>query len=147
MLTFEELQTHISILQGKNPVYFELRDNTPITEQDWAASEHYLHTRLPLTYRQFTQTYGGGYFAFTTIYLPLEHHHEWSISQLNLEYRDIRENHILFSDNGCGDFYAFKSVNGVCNPEIYFFDHERELWQDTPYKNLYEYILLKALSA
>ena len=65
---------------------------------------------------------------------------DWYIVDQNSKYDNIRKNYILVSEDGAGDFYGFKSENGVCKPQIHFYDHDEGNWRETEFSNIFEYL-------
>ena len=76
----------------------------------------------------------------------LDEQSDWNILSQNYNYDAIRKGHILFSENGTGDFYGFKVENGVCLPEVLFFNHETQQWDETEFSDLFEYLEKFALT-
>ena len=78
---------------------------------------------LPLQYKRHLCRHGSGDFAFSSVYSPDPDRE----SSLWSSYEDMPENRGLFlpvADNGCGDYYGFRIVNGKCIDPVCWVDHE-----------------------
>lgn len=144
-MDFKSFKEFVEKARNDHPFWFgmdsdESPDNTAITE-----AEEKLGAKLPADYRNFVFEYGGGYFAFSNVY-SLEAESDWNLVDANYRYDSIRCGHVLISENGSGDFYGFRVVDGVCKPEIYFYDHEVETWQNSPHNNIFDYLKKSALT-
>lgn len=142
-MDFQEFKKFVTKAKLENPVWFGMEPDQAPSEIDIKEAEKKLGKELPQDYKDFLCEYGGGYFVFSNVY-SLEERSAWNLIDINNEYSNIREEYILISENGVGDHYGFISLNGVCAPQIYFFDHETEQWNSTQYSNIFEY-LKKAL--
>lgn len=144
-MDFKSFKELVEKAKNDHPVWFgldsdESPDYTAITE-----AEEELGAKLPADYKDFILEYGGGYFAFSTVY-SLESGSDWNLVDANYKYDSIRYDHVLISENGSGDFYGFKVVDGVCEPKIYFYDHQAETWQDSQHSNIFDYLKKSALT-
>ncbi len=103
--------------------------------------EDLLSVKLPKEFKMFVKKYGGGYFAFTNIY-SVNEQSDWFIVDQNYQIGLIKPHHFLaVSDNGMGDFYGFKILNGICESNISLYDHEINKVKNTSYNDLYDYLL------
>jgi hypothetical protein len=144
-VNFEAFKNLVDKVKENHPIWFGLdADQTP-NEFDLLEAEEQLNTKLPDDYKNFIFEYGGGYFAFSNVY-SLEKGSDWNLVNANYNYHNMHDNYILVSENGLGDFYGFKTIDGVCCSEIYFYDHEVNNWQETQYSNLFDYLEKSALS-
>lgn len=142
---FEFFKNEVKQAQQNHPLWFGMESDQKATDPIIADAEAKLSTKLPDDYKKFIYEYGGGYFAFSNVY-SLEIGSDWNLIDVNNKYADIRGEHLLISENGLGDFYGFKITSGVCESKIYFYDHEIQSWQLSPYGNLFEYLKASALS-
>jgi len=146
-MDFELFKDLVSKTKLEHPMWFVELDSDEIQksedlvniEEGLVEIEEDLKVKFPKEYKDFIFEYGGGYFAFSNIY-SLEKKSCWNIADLNHTYNGIRDNYLLFSENECGDFYGFKVVDGFCQSNIYFYDHEEDKWESTSYSNLFEYL-------
>jgi hypothetical protein len=113
------------------PPDFKTFDLWQTTEQELASVEAILETRLPRDYREFMLRYGGGMFLFVDLYpvvsptsgrdgLVEANRHDWSDPTF-----------IVVAPVGSGDEWGFSSVDGICEDEVSFLDHEdgsRQFW-------------------
>ena len=144
-MDFDAFKELVEKTKNDHPVWFgmesdEIPDEAAVTE-----AEGKLGAELPADYINFIFEYGGGYFSFSNVF-SLEERSDWNLVDLNYKYDAIRNGYVLISENGSGDFYGFKVVNGVCDSKIYFYDHEVETWQDSTHSNLFDYLEKFALS-
>lgn len=145
MMDFQAFRQLVEKTRSDHPIWFGM-DSDPIpSESLLLEAESKLSAKLPNEYRNFVLEYGGGYFAFSNVY-SLNPGSDWNVLDVNHEYQEIRDDHILISENGSGDFYGFRVIDGVCRSEIYFYDHETGSWQETTYGNIFEYLEKFALS-
>jgi len=49
---------------------------------------------------------------------------KWSLWRESEFLSGIGSTILPFSDNGCGDYLAFKVINGNCSDQVYWLDHE-----------------------
>lgn len=122
-----------------NPIWFGMDSCELVTDKEIALYEHKQGIEMPVEYTEFIIRYGGGYFAFTKIF-SLANNSEWNIESLNEKFVKIKD-FIAISDNGAGDFYGFKVIDGKCESQIYVYDHENGIIESTKYKDLFEYLV------
>lgn len=144
-MDFEAFKYLVEKTKNDHPVWFGMESDESPDEAAVAEAEGKLGAKLPTDYKNFIFEYGGGYFAFSNVF-SLEDSSDWHLVDINYKYDAIRNGHVLISENGSGDFYGFKVVDGICEPKIYFYDHEVETWQESPYSNLFDYLEKFALS-
>lgn len=120
---------------------FELDAEPIATPSDLEAIENQLSVSLPEEYKQFTTTFGGGYFAYTVIY-SASMDSQWGIIKQN-QLLDLLKEHdfVSISDNQAGDYYGYKIENGRATNSVYVYDHEDRQIRQTKYRNLYEYLM------
>lgn len=144
-MDFEVFKELVEKTRNDHPVWFGIESDESPAATTITEAERKLGAKLPADYKNFIFEYGGGYFAFSNVY-SLESGSDWNLVDVNYKYNDIRNRYVLISENGAGDFYGFKVVDGVCEPQIHFYDHEVEAWQESPYSNLFDYLEKSALS-
>ncbi|WP_071872203.1 SMI1/KNR4 family protein [Atopomonas hussainii] len=144
-MDFEAFKELVEKTKNDHPVWFGLEPDESPDDAAVTEAEERLGARLPTDYKNFIFEYGGGYFAFSNVF-SLEERSDWNLVDQNYKYDAIRKGHVLISENGSGDFYGFKVVDGVCDPKICFYDHEVEAWQESPHSSLFDYLEKFALS-
>ncbi|NBF05861.1 hypothetical protein GV819_26545 [Pseudomonas sp. Fl5BN2] len=127
------------------PIWFALPADRCASEDDISGFEQAWGLQLPGDYRQFLKAFGGGYFALGIVY-SLDEASDLNLPRINRAHPVIAQDHLLFSENGCGDFYGFKIENHQCRAEIFCFDHASAEWQETGYRNLLSFLAEVALS-
>jgi len=145
MMDFEKFKEVVEKAKIDHPVWFGMESDVSPDEAAVTKAEMKLGAKFPADYKKFIYEYGGGYFAFSNVF-SLENGSEWNLVNQNCKYDAIRDGHLLISENGAGDIYGYKVVDGVCEREIYFYDHEEETWQASPYGTLFDYLEKFALS-
>lgn len=143
-MTFLKFRELVLDAKSKHPRWFELESDPVASEATLAASELALGTKLPEEYKAFVKSFGGGYFALGVVFsagVPSK----WNIVTKNLSNRKLCKGFVVFSENGSGDLYGFKVVNGECSPEIWIYDHESGAWQLTSFANLFDFLSAKSL--
>lgn len=145
IMDFEAFKKLVEKTKSEHPVWFGMEPDGRPTERLFLEAEEKLGVKLPCDYKKFIFEYGGGYFAFSNVY-SLEVGSDWNLVGINCKYDVIRNDYVLISDNGSGDFYGFKVVAGVCDPEIYFYDHEVNSWGEMLHENLFDFLEKAALS-
>ena len=89
-----------------------------------------------------------GIFGFSVV-LSLDPESDFYLRKINEELKDDlggARTHLVFSDNGCGDYYAFKIEGGKCSSSIEWYDHESGKWSETECQGLFEFLESKALT-
>jgi hypothetical protein len=144
-MNFSEFEELVNEKKMANPVWFGLEPDSLASEDSVIFAQNTLNAMLPIEYVQFAKRFGGGYFAFGIVY-SLDENSNFNILEINKSESTTRGTHILFSENGTGDFYGFEIKDSQCLPEVYFFDHETEKWQKTKYENMLSFLAETALS-
>lgn len=144
-MTLTDFVNLVTETEQTHPVWFDLNADKTASDRAIAASQQSLGLIFPNEYVQFIKKYGGGYFAFSIVY-SLDNASDFNIIEINKRKSSVHKNYFLFSENGCGDFYAFEIVNNCCLPEVFFFDHETSAWSKTNYKNLFSFLSEVALA-
>lgn len=144
-MNFNEFKDLVEVIKRAHPVWFGLAPDKSVNESAIVSVETKLEVKLPDEYKEFILKYGGGYFSFSIVY-SLDDVSDWNLIKVNHEYLSLRAGYILISENGVGDFYGYKVINGICSSEIYFYDHETEGWEKTLFSNLFDYLKKHALT-
>jgi hypothetical protein len=139
-MEWNAFESHVRHLMQEHPVWFQLDRDPPASLDDIQRAEAELGTRLPESYRRFLQVFGGGYFAFAVVFSVSDS--EWSVVRRN---EDGSRGFVRASDNGTGDYYGFKSIDGVCSEQVFFFDHEDGSIRSTEYGDFLEMMVDRAL--
>ena len=128
----------------KNPIHYsqEVRDSFPcISSERLSEIESEYSVKLPEEYKHFLNRFGAGGFRFTEVYTPdaKQGNSLWD----DFVYMEHMRGKILpFADNGCGDYYCFRIIDGVCASEVYWADHEVNYsLSDAGYVNFYDFII------
>jgi len=140
-MDFETFREAVKKAKTEKPLLFELQhDNIPTMEDVIAFQEQYQFI-LPDKYIQILLNFGGGYFGYANIY-SLDKDSYFFI----FNHNPVRVADLLFiSDNGCGDYYAFRMEGNKCREEIVFYDHESKTVQDTDFSDVLEYLVKMGL--
>ncbi len=129
-----------------NPFWFEDEHEILAADDSIKNAENQLSVILPDTYKQFVKYYGGGYFAFTNIF-SVDENGEWYIVEKNYDARSyLPNNFIAISDDETGGFYGYNVVDGKCNEDVFYWDHDSATIGDKLYKNVFEYITMVGLT-
>jgi len=97
-------------------------------------------------YIEFTMEYGGGFFGYADVY-SLDQTSDFYIVEQNETLMEYHPGYVAISDNGCGDSYVQRIVDGVAQDKIEFWDHETESIMDgESYENIYDFLCKEALS-
>lgn len=118
----------------------------PATTQELESYEVSKGICLPEEFKHVLRTYGAGDIGLVSLF-SVRAGRKSIEAQKRLAHRMLPE-FLPISDNGCGDYYGFLSVEGICRAEIYFSDHETGFSvEPTKFKDLYEYLACNGLSA
>jgi len=140
---FEEL---LGSARREHPKWFLLESDPPAATGSIEEVQRRLGVRLPEEYRFFLENYGGGQFAFATVF-SVHPGSAWNIEAQNASIPRAmhREDFVAVADNGVGDYYGFKTQNGMCERAIWFADHEELAIKPTRFADFFEFIVEKAL--
>lgn len=137
-MTWLEFENLLAAAKRKNPIWFTLDSDPPASDSEIVNAEALLQTRFSPQYRDFLKEYGGGLFAFVNIF-SVRPNSEWNVVYRNKQIG--RNDFIAISDNGVGDQFGFRTVHGICQPEIFFLDHEESnKVVASRYADLFEYV-------
>jgi hypothetical protein len=140
-MRFDEFSIKVDELKAKHPIWFDLNTDSIGSETDLSNIESVYSIKLPIEYKHFIMTYGGGYFCFTNVF-STNINSEWNIIEQNNRINLYNSHNFLaVSDNEVGDYYGYEIKNGYCNPKVKFYNHYLNQVEDTSYENLYEFLL------
>lgn len=144
-MNFSEFEKKVDERQKNNPIWFGLESDCLPSELDLVKVQKNLGVEFPEEYMKFIKKYGGGYFALGVVY-SLDPSSDFNIFKINEDNSSVRDGYVLFSDNGSGDFYAFKVSGNRCLSGVCARDHETGEWQETKYGNIFSFLIDVALS-
>ena len=105
-----------------------LRD-APMNEQRMSLLEREFSIELNPEFRQFLLIYGAGDFLFSQ-FCSFDPDNAWSLWRQSAFVDGIGKSILSFSDNGCGDYYAFLIVDGRCSNRIYLLEQISSIASD-----------------
>jgi hypothetical protein len=98
-------------------------------------------------FRRFLMKYGAGDFLYSHVY-SFDPDSGWSLWQESQVLQRIGATVLPFSDNGGGDYIAFKVLDGRCSDQVYWLDHECGYFiSDSEYEDFNSWIAEVALKA
>lgn len=116
----------VDVARAERPGPWSLPGASSASETDIAEAEMALGCRLPDDYQWFVQRFGGGLFGFAEIYSVEPHSRDGVVDRNDRPWIDT-STFVAFADNGCGDYYGWRVLDGVAQPEVVFFDHEDDV--------------------
>lgn len=138
----DDFLTRVNDARRDHPIWFDLPSDEPPDEKLLADAESELGARLPDDFRWFLQEFGGGDFAFATIYSADPG------SDLNLlRNQPGAKGLIAFSDDGTGDSFVFPVEDDACQDRVLVWDHESGDSRPTDYASFLEFVVRVALQA
>ena len=144
-MNFNDFLALVEHTKEIHPVWFGLEPDEVPNQEDIAVAEQNLGIKFPQDYKDFLREYGGGYFGLGKVF-SLQQGSDWNVIDINLNLDYLSEGYLAISDDGAGDYFAYKIIENVCQPNIYFFDHEENKWELTEYFNLFDYLKKYALT-
>lgn len=143
MMTEPQFTALVDAARAANPLWFELEADPPASDEEIRACESALGATFPAAYRSFLARYGGGEFAFASVY-SVRRRSEWNVVARNPSSR--RRAFIAVSDNGAGDEYGFAVDDGRCGDAVFLWDHEtNEVIRSGCFADLFEMLARRAL--
>jgi hypothetical protein len=141
----KEFRSLVERSRLKHPVWFQLETERPAKSEDITAIKSALGLQLPWAYKHFAAEYGGGYFAFATVY-AIDPDSDWNILRRNVG--SPVPSFLAFSDNGCGDLSGFRIDEGRCSDEVFTWDHETSSVSPIPRsENMFSFLAEVALKS
>ncbi|NQV25500.1 MAG: SMI1/KNR4 family protein [Rhodopirellula sp.] len=142
-----QLDSMIAEIRAKSKLFdgeHVLRD-APMTEERIAAIELQHKIRLNSQYKRFLRTYGAGDFLYSQVY-SFDPTSSWSLWRETAFIDGIGTTILPFSDNGAGDYLAFKVIDGKCSDRVYCIDHEQGYAiSESEYHDFHEFVTECAL--
>ncbi len=132
-MTYDDFIEIVSNTKKNKPVLFGLESDKVASSEEISQYEETNGIILPDEYKRFVTEFGGGYFGFTTIYLLRNQN-------------SVSSNYLAISDNGCGDYYVLKVIDGTAHKEIFFFEHEEKIVSEPLFEDIYEFLIVKGLN-
>lgn len=126
--------------KAKRPLWFQLDSDPPASGDDLARAQDRLSIRFPPEFVSFAKRFGGGYFAFANVY-SVNANSDWNIVRRNGNAGLIVRGILACSENGVGDYFGFRVETGICTSRVLFFDHETREICDSPYDDLFDYLV------
>lgn len=143
-MNVEDFKQLLDERKRSHPIWFELPSDRPASQAQILEAQQALGLQLPADYTWFLKEYGG-YFALGMLY-SLDSRSDFHLVAINRAHPAIAKDHLLFSENGCGDFYGFRIENRQCLAPVEFFDHSTGQWQACRYNGLLSFLAEVALS-
>lgn len=143
MLEFKKI---VDIKKQLNPFWFDNPSDLEAQDYQVAKAESQLGVLLPKKYKEYVNTFGGGYFAFANIF-SVTGDSECYICKRNEEARNyLPKNYVAISDDEAGGMYGYVVREGVCGDEIFYWNHDDGSISKTAYDDLFEYLVEVGLS-
>jgi len=143
-MTFDEFKLIVDKKKRDKPLWFALDSEQRAKEIDIDNIEKLYNIHLPIDYKLFLKEFGGGYFAFVTVYTCNENSNFYIVSKNPAETVN-KSKFIAISDNGAGDLYGFSITDNSCNDKISMYSHEDQAIQGTEYNDLLNFLLSEGL--
>ncbi|MEL7500818.1 MAG: SMI1/KNR4 family protein [Planctomycetota bacterium] len=128
MIPDSELDALLAAFRAKNAFMLDgdhAVRQPPMTMQRLTEIENETGVELPHQYKRHLCQHGSGDFAFSSIYSP-DPELNWSLWN-DYEYMPANRGRFLpIADNGGGDYYGFRIVDGRCTDPICWADHESD---------------------
>ncbi|CAG1023198.1 hypothetical protein MTYM_02264 [Methylococcales bacterium] len=138
-MDFDQFIDLVEKTKQLHPIWFGLDSDKIPTEGDVRMAEKRLGAQFPKDYRDFLLKFGGGYFGLSKVF-SVQPDSDWNVIDINLGAKALQEGYIAISDNETGDYFGYKIIEGICEPWIYFYDHEEDKWKKTEFCNIFEYL-------
>jgi hypothetical protein len=128
-MEFEEFETGLAeYRRGQRleflPEEFDPFESLAATDADLAVAEAELGVHLPEKYKEFMKRHGGGVFGFVEL-LPVKSPDQGKEDLLEVNASNlVPEEFIAIAPVGTGDWWGFSVVEGRCQDEVGFLDHE-----------------------
>lgn len=135
--TFE---TEVSRARKAHPTWFDLPPDACPDDAQVEQCQLALGAVLPEAYVGFLREYGGGDFAFLTLY-SMDPDSEVNLVAQNNRPWLARTDFVAVSDNGAGDYYGFRVRDGRCAEPVVLLDHETGEVRDTGYADILTFVL------
>lgn len=137
----DDLVAQVSEARQSHPIWFDLPSDEPPDEVRLGEFESTLAARLPDDFRWFLKEFGGGDFAFATVFSADPR----SDLNLGLNQPPQIEGLVAFSDDGAGNSFVFPVEDGACQDRVLLWDHETSEVRPTGYGNFLDFVSRVAL--
>lgn len=123
---FNEL---VQKVHSKSPKILGLDSDNPPSIREIEELEKYYDIKVPDSYKEFLLRYGGGYFAFTTVYSMDKQSTFFIKNNISLEF--VKENKFIpIIDCETGDMIGFKIEDRKCTELMALYNHEDGIVSD-----------------
>lgn len=109
-------------VRSEHPNWFRLSGDPRATDEQLLAVEKSLRCELPPAYRMFLSAFGGHHFAFVSIYSASPGSPASMVARNDVPWL-AGVGFVAFADNGCGDFYGWRVLDGKIEDEVVLLDH------------------------
>lgn len=117
----EDFATLVRRVHAEHPVWFDLPGDQPPTDEGLDRLQQEMGVKLPDDFTWFLKTFGGGNFAFASVYSADQSSDLYLIQ--NQSSRGPAE-FVAVSDDGTGNLLGFPVIDGKCVDEVEILDHE-----------------------
>lgn len=121
-MNHQDFEKAVEETKQEQPYLFDENREPPATDDHIRTIETELGVKLPEEYVWFLKRYGGGLFGYQDIYSALPTSYSFILNSQPFPLPS--EKFVAISDNGCGDFYGFRVIDGICGAAVMFCDHE-----------------------
>lgn len=129
-MTIEQFSKKVDLIRTKNSILFGLDADTIPSHRMIHSFEKGYGLTLPTQYKEFLGVYGGGYFAYVSIY-SIDVNSEFYLKS-NVTIEEVKRNSYLpIIDLNTGDTLGFRLVEGEYCESIVLFNHEDNRLIDT----------------
>lgn len=122
-MNMQQFNEKVDLVRTKKPILFGLEaDNIPSSDVIDSFEKEY-GLVLPTSYKEFLNVYGGGYFAYVSVF-SLDANSEFFLKK-NVTIEEIkRSSYIPILDLETGDTLGFLFDDGECSETVMLFNHE-----------------------
>ena len=130
--------------RAAHPLWFDLEPDQRATDDQLHQVERELNARPPEDFAWFLRTFGGGDFAFATVY-SADPRSALYLASNQPEPRP--PDFLAVSDDGTGNLFGFRAADGKYSDEIHIWDHETGEIQPTSIGGFLDFIARMAFEA
>ena len=143
-MEFTAFNAIVDRLRNNNKAMFGLSGDSIATEKELVKVENHYKIKLSKDYRNFLQTYGGGYFGYTIVYSCDSSSRFYLINNVGVDW--INMYHFLpIIDLETGDLAGYRINDQKCEDYISVFCHDNNSIIDYNL-DLFDYILKQGLN-
>lgn len=113
----------------KKPKLFAIDSDDIACVEKIAVVENYYNIKLPCSYKEFVQQYGGGYFGFIIVFSCDCNGMFYIIDKISVEWVK-KKSFLPVIDLETGDYIGFKIIDGICQSVVSLYSHEEDSFQD-----------------